>query len=286
MEPHDTERLNRRELEAFFDRLFPNGFAGLDVAGEIAPEGWEQSPLVACFHPSAERVFEEELRIHRNIESLFHVRKHRGDAKTHTPLAEPTLEDVCREYQPRPVRAEEELTELVASCLWDVFSDNHDVIVADGRAADIGSFRGASAFLDEYLSRDRRAPWCGGDHMRFYMGTVWISGRADLTPVYAMIFRRLQLLGAEWVYHFPEIGRVDRSGLHTQSEQPTAYSRSEAAAAELKAQKQHAELERLRADLVASNAQAREAAMDQPPPAKVRAYRQVYCRDPRGWPPA
>jgi hypothetical protein len=286
MEIHDAQRLSRSELEAFFDRLFPNGFAGLDVAGEIAPEGWEQSALVACFHPSAERVYQEELQIHRNIESLFHAREHHGDAKMHAPLAEPTLEDVRREYQPRPVRPDEELTELVASCLWDVFSDNHDVIVADGRVADIGSFRGASAFLDEYLRRDSRERWCGGDHMRFYMGTVWISGRADLTRVYATIFRRLRLLEAEWVYHFPEIGLVDLSGMRTESEKTMAYSPSESAAAELNAHKQHAEIERLRADFEASNARAREEAMDQPPPATVRAYRQVYGRDPRGWPPA
>jgi hypothetical protein len=176
MEIHDTQRLSRSELEAFFDRLFPNGFAGLDVAGEIAPEGWEQSPLVACFHPSAERVFEEELRIHRNIESLFHVREHQGDGKTHVPLAEPTLEDVRLEHQLRLVRADEELAELVASCLWDVFSDNHDVMVADVRVADVGSFRGASAFLDEYLMQwtNPRQPRCA--HIgRCTAGSAWVA---------------------------------------------------------------------------------------------------------------
>lgn len=70
---------------------------------------------------------------------------------------------------------------------WDVFSDNHEVIAADGRVADIGSFRGASAF---------------------------------------------------------------------------------------------------RAELADMNARAREEAMDRPPPPTVRAYRHVYGRDPRGWPPA
>jgi hypothetical protein len=34
------------------------------------------------------------------------------------------------------------------------------------------------------------------------MGTIWISRRADLTPAYAMIVRRLKSLGADWVYHF------------------------------------------------------------------------------------
>ena len=90
-------------------------------------------------------------------------------------------------------------------CLWDVFSDNHDVIAADGRVADIGSFRGASRFLDSHLSRDQDG-WRREDYLRFYLGTIGISRRADLMPVYAMIFRRLKAMGADWVYHFPELG--------------------------------------------------------------------------------
>ena len=67
---HDHERLADPELHAFFDRLFPRGFAGADVLAEIAPDGWEQSPLLACFHPSVERVFEESRQLHRNIAAL------------------------------------------------------------------------------------------------------------------------------------------------------------------------------------------------------------------------
>ena len=108
--------------------------------------------------------------------------------------SDPTLEEVCREYRPTPVRSQEEVTELVGLCLWDVFSDNHDVIIADGRVADIGSFRAAGAFLDEHLTRGQDR-WREGDYLRFYLGTIWISRRADLTPVYAMIFRRLRSVG-------------------------------------------------------------------------------------------
>lgn len=122
--------------------------------------------------------------------------------------------------------------------------------------------------------------------MRFYMGTAFISGRADLTPVYAMIFRRLRALGADWVYYFPKIHLIDISGLQAEDEQAKPYSVSEGAAAEVKARKERAELERLRANLAQSHAEAREEAMDQHPPETVRAYRRVYARDPRGWPPA
>lgn len=122
--------------------------------------------------------------------------------------------------------------------------------------------------------------------MRFYLGTIWISGRADLTPVYAMIFRRLKSAGADWVYHFPELALVDLAPLRMDPEPPTGYSASEGAVAELKAQQRRAELERTRAEFAAMNARAREDALDGPPPATVRAYRHVYGRDPDGWPPA
>ena len=84
-----------------------------------------------------------------------------------------------------------EVTNLVGLCLWDTFSDNHEVIAADGRLADIGSFRGAGAFIDEHLTRDRNG-WYEGDYLRFYMGTIWIAQRADLAPVDAMIFFKAQ----------------------------------------------------------------------------------------------
>jgi hypothetical protein len=79
---------------------------------------------------------------------------------------EPTLEDVRNEYRSSPVEQDGVLTELVGLCLWDTFSDNHEVIAADGRLADIGSFRGAGAFTDEHLTRERNG--CReGDYLRF-----------------------------------------------------------------------------------------------------------------------
>jgi hypothetical protein len=279
------KRLTDRELYALFDRLFPHGFAGGDVLVEIASEGWEHSRLLACFHPSAEQLFEERVAIHSNLEEWRRLRRRREGAATLEPRPEPTLDDVRREYEPSPVNQEEEVTELVGLCLWDIFSDNHDVIAADGRLADIGSFRGAGAFPDGYLARDQEG-WRDGDYMRFYMGTIWISRRADLMPVYAMIFRRLKAAGADWVYHFPEIGIVELARADDVDKAGAAYSVSRAAVAELEAQKRRAEVEQFRAELREANARAREEAMDRPQPPTVRAYRQVYGRDPRGWPPA
>jgi hypothetical protein len=288
MNAREYERLSDPELIALFDRLFPHGFAGRDVLAEIAPEDWDRSPLLACFHPSIERILEEQLQFHRNLEERGDLmRRHdKGMPAEDTLRPEPTLESVTREHQPSPVRQDEEVTELVGECLWDVFSDNHDVIMADGRIVDIGSFRGASAFLDGYLTRAESGNWHRGDYMRFYLGSIWTSGRADLMPVYAMIFRRLHAMGADWIYHFPEIHVVDLSMFKAVDESAAGYSPTRGAAAELEVRKDREEFERLRADLVEGNARAREEAMDRPPPATVRAYRSVYGRDPRGWPPA
>ena len=70
MDPLDRERLTDDECGAMFRRLFPRGLAGEDVLAEIAPEGWERSPLVAVFHPSVEQVYREALRVHKNVARL------------------------------------------------------------------------------------------------------------------------------------------------------------------------------------------------------------------------
>jgi hypothetical protein len=106
-------------------------------------------------------------------------------------------------------------------------------------------------------------------------------------PIYAVIFRRLKAVGADWVYHFPELRIVE---LPSRDAEPASsapgYSVSQSAVAEVNAQRRRTEVQRLRAELKDGNARAREAAMDREPPATVRAYRQVYGRGPRGWPPA
>jgi hypothetical protein len=283
-----AKRLTDAELREFFDRLFPHGFAGTDVLTEVAPEGWKKSPLLACFHPSVEKMFEERVQMHRNIEELIGMRREQEPANPElAPKPEPTLEEVRADWQDKPIATHEEGTELVALCLWDVFSNSHDVIAADGRVADIGSFRGAARFLVEYLTGPNDDLW-SLDYCRFYLGTIWISDRADLTPVYAMIFRRLRSLGTDWEFHFPQLGIVDLSPQREQLEKPKPeeYSPSEAFGKEQEERERQEELERVRAELAEGNAQAWRAALDGPPPATVRAYQAVHGRDPKGWPPA
>ena len=225
--------------------------------------------------------------MHRNIEELIGLEREREpDNPKFAPSPEPMLEEVRAEWQDKPNAVGEEVTELVALCLWDVFSNGHDVIAPDGRVADIGSFRGAARFLVEYLTGPNDDLW-SMDYCRFYLGTIWISDRADLTPVYVMIFRRAKALGADWEFHFPQLGIVDLSPLREalEKQKPEEYSPSEAFGKEQEERERQKEVERFRAELAEGNAQARGDAMDYSPPATVRAYQTVYGRDPKGWPP-
>lgn len=280
-----TTQLNGAELKEFFNRLFPQGFSGADVLAEIAPNGWAESPLLACFHPSPEQVFRELRQSHQHIENLRRLRRNREPHSSESaPSPAPTMEEVRCQWEDPPLNVSEETTDVVALCLWDIFAENHEVIATDGRVADIGSFRGASAFLDEYLSGPNRSLGCG-DEYRFYLGTSWISQRADLTPVYRMIFKRIKSLAADWEYHFPRLHIIDLSPLKKSLEKPEAYSPSEAFGQKQEERERQAELAKSRAELEEVYQKSCNEAMDRPPPAVVRAYQEVYGRDPKGWPP-
>ena len=248
------------ECDKLFAVLFPNGFAGEDVLAEIAPEGWPQSTLSFIFHPTVDQVYFEALQMHSNLQSW--IRKDSERSKE----PEPTLEKVAAEYQDHPVEVEREVGELVASCLWDVFSDEHDVVALDGRIVHLGSFRGAAGCIADQLNRQSKSGQCCYDYLDFYMGTFAVSQRADLTPVYEMIFRRLKERLFTWRYRFPELGLVDFG-----SDKPDG-------ARTLRIEKMKAELKKIHREVI-------EDAKQQPVPAIVLAYRSVYGTFPYGWPP-
>jgi hypothetical protein len=325
--PDEAQRYDDAELAAEFEQLFPQGWAGADVMRELAPEGWAASPLCAICHPSAEQVYEETIRIRRNLESL--PLKRRPDAPP--PPPEPTLAEIVAEHAETPIEPERELQELVGRCLWDIFCDNHEVVAEDGGHLDLGSMRSGGGFLAEVLNKqdgpkpearpempDYLMKLMKGDaaqdektsafmaemikemvgdggytYLDFYMGTSMMSGRADLVPVYAMIFRRLRARGLDWRYTFPRLYAVDMRPLKKQldeqakGEEPewSGYDPSAAFEVEQEETQKDREVAELRSSLDEGHRQAVEASRDRPPPATVRAYEVVYGSFPEGWPP-
>ena len=323
----DVQRYDDVELAAEFERLFPQGWAGIDVMRELAPEGWATSPLCGIYHPTAVQVYEETVQMRRNLENLPLTR--RRDAPP--PAPEPTLAEIAAGHVDSPVEPERELQELVGRCLWDIFCDNHDVIAEDGRRLDLGSMRSGGGFLAEVLNKqDGPKPEArpempeelmkmmrgdaaqdektsafmvemieemvgdgGYTYLDFYMGTSMMSGRADLVPVYAMIFRRLRARGSDWRYSFPRIYAVDMRPLKKQLDEQakddepewSGYDPSAALAEEREETQKDEEIEKLRSSLDMGFREAVEASRDRPPPATVRAYEAVNGSFPAGWPP-
>jgi len=279
----DTDSFSEADLEAEFDRLFPQGFAGPDILQELAPAGWENSPLLAVFHPSLAQSYEETLRLHRNLCAL-----RRPNDRHPLPL-EPTFDEVARDFRERPVETVREVRELVGQCLWDIFSDGHEVTTTDGCVLDLGSFRVSGGFLAEILNRQTGAEHY--NYLDFYMGTIWVAQRADLTPVYQMIFRRFQGRRLDWIYHFPKLYAVDLRPLKEALDEKhdpewLNYSPSETLAKEAEAKEQDKNLAELRETLEEGYRESIEEALKGPPQTTVRAYKTIYGCFPRGWPPS
>jgi hypothetical protein len=276
----ESINFSESECTAEFTKLFPPEYWNTIAMAELAPLGWEQSELRFAFHPTLEQVYKESLNIHRNLEEL-----RRNDA----PISpEPTLEKIGASYHESTLEPQRELNELLGRCLWDVFSDNHEVVSAQHKILDLGSFRGSGAFIAEYLNRILNESRY--DYMDFYLGSIWLGIRVDLAEVYVSIFRRLKEYGFDWIYHFPRLGLVDlrpmQNGFADENKPEwMGYSPEEALAKQQADQQHDAEVSELRESLDAIYRESIEEARQGPPPPTVLAYRSVYGHDPRGWPP-
>jgi len=284
-----SEFMADEERTSLLARLFPLGLGGRDVLAEIAPDGWERSPLVAEFHPSLERAFAEHTRLLRNIRSLGLLKRRREGAQERTDDDEevPTLAEFAKDWHPSPIDPAREPVALVGACLWDILSNNHDLVDANGHRSHLGSFRFTAGEIADFASRGEDGPWF--DYMDFYMGSSWICDRVDLVPVYASIFRRLRRLELDWSFSFPRLHLIDMSAAARSdpSGEPdwAGYSAEEGVERGRRDAEREREVEDMRCELEEGHRQAVEAALREPPPEAVRGYREVFGRFPSGWPP-
>jgi hypothetical protein len=181
------------------------------------------------------------------------------------------------------MRPDEELREVIGLSLWDILSDGHLVIAADGRAVDIGLIHSASNFLDGCVGGDASMGRQGLP--RFFLGTHSISRRADLTRVHAMIFRRLRSLGADWFYRLRLYGPADFDSWREACESAGSGGCTQAVPDHARQRQRAKDSKWFRSEFGAGFARGIAEMMKRPPPPAVLGYRRVYTRDPRGWPP-
>ena len=281
------ECLTEEQCWGLFQRLFPNGLDDPSLVQKLAPEGWERSPLVLVYHPTAEQVYEETLRFRDNLRRL------RG--KKAPPEEEPQimLDALRREMPVDAPKPAKECADLLGCCLWDVFADNHDVRTAEGVLVDLGSFRAAAGFIaDLRQRRSHSEAWVNErrDYLEFYLGTWMVRHRADLTPVYELIFRRMQQLCLDWRYVHPRLMLVDFRPLHEALEsenvpEAVRYDPTENYWREQREAAHDADVADLRRSLDEAYKESVAEARHDPLPATVCAYQRVYGRIPVGWPP-
>jgi hypothetical protein len=230
------------------DRLFR---APDELLAALAPAGWNESPFFSVFHPTAELQRVEAAAFYRNVARLFDPDAAPPDAPD---------DDVPEETS--PVDPDREVVELLGRAAWDVFSDGHVVTNANGVACELGSFRGSADCIAEAINV--RYPSLGGgyQYIDFYMGTSWVSRRADFQPVYCWIFRELQGMGCDWEYSFPRIRLVNLGDVEASADQRALAK----------------ELDDVYMRTV-------EKARNAPRPPIVAAYNAVFGKDPVGWPP-
>lgn len=178
--------------------------------------------------------------------------------------------------------------DLLGACLWDVFSNNHEVTRADGRAVDLGSFRSAAGFIADFRaqpSRHDHARHHGWGYLDFYMGTIGMRGD-DLFPVYQLIFERMRGVGLDWRYVHPRLYLIELGEPDDEPRSFDEYDPGESVARELERRRREGEIAKLREDLDRAYRESVEQARVNPPPSVVQAYCRVYGRWPQGWPPA
>lgn len=180
-----------------------------------------------------------------------------------------------------PVEPGREIVELLGRALWDVFSNNHAVVDGDGTAYDLGSFRASAGFIAEAINRGYTALPVRCGYLDFYLGTLLVSHRADLGPVYRWIFSRLQAERCRWLYSLPRFHLVDPG---EPGQGATEYDPREGVRRDLERDARAREARELRKRLERSHRERLERARHGPLPETVAAYRDIFGALPAGWP--
>lgn len=254
--------------------LFKDAF---QLYGQIAPQGWIQSPYVCLLHPTPEQQYEEHLRLSANLARL-----------TKAPEKAPERLQIS-DFKPDELTGISERGEflyVLGLAVYDIFSNNHHVVDADNRIYLFGSFRGSGRFIADFLNQHYPDEAKSYDYLDFYMGSIWIEERGDLTPFYEYVFQKLKHLGCDWEYAFPKLYLIDPQKLLESSDDAKIedYDPETSVKQQIEASQKEDQARKLQEELEQIHAEEYEAAKYQPLSRLVQAYKNVYGVLPQGHP--
>jgi len=250
----------------------------------IAPNGWENSQYVRFLHPTPEQSFKEYKRMSENIDRLFEKKSKKGKKEQEKTLADFQKEnDENKEIKIKPV---DEVLYILGLATYDVFSNNHEVISPNNKVYDLGSLRGSGHFIADFLNYNFEFLSQKYDYLNFYMGTIWIESRADLTPFYVYIFQNLKEKNCNWKYFFPRMFLIDpKDYFNTEDDKkPEDYDPNKAILEEIEQKKKEDEKQKFQDELDEIYKESYENAKYTEPSKLVLAYKKVFGELPEGHP--
>lgn len=264
---------SEEECTEILHKIFADNEALLN---SIALDSWKNSQYIHFFHPTPGQHLAEYNRVSDNLARLS---KNIDKVADNEPRK--TISDF-QMYNLENVNGHEELIRVLGNAVWDIFSDNHEVIAEDGRIYNLGSFRGTGHTIADFINEYYPASEGRLDYMDFYMGAAWISGRASMLPFYRYIFTVLKKHNCNWHYSFPKLGLVSFKKEEPENSNPAEYSPWQAVSEEL--DKEKSEADKLQEELDKIYEQEFGDAKYKPLPLTVQAYKEVYGILPEGHP--
>lgn len=247
------------------------------VYRDLAPKGLKKSDLVLFLHPTPEQQFEETTRMTENINRLSKKPKKAEKQIKISDFEQDDLSEIA-EY--------DEFLNILGLSVYDIFSNNHEVIGNDNKVYDLGSMRGSGRFIADFFHSNFP------DHARkyiyldFYMGSIWIKGRGDLTPFYSYIFQKLKNFNCDWKFFFPRMFLVDLKKMEDSANDDDLknYNPTKAVEQEIELAEKDKETNDLRENLDKIYDEEYEEAKYKPLIPIVQAYKNVYGHLPNGHP--
>lgn len=245
----------------------------------VGPNGFTNSPLALVFHPTPEQQYKEYCQMSENIAHLQRARKKQEEI---TPVE--SFEEFVKGLKNEPVEEQYEIVHIVGDCIWKIFSNNHTVFNENAESYHLGSWRGSGGFIADVINNLQLVPDKSFDYMDFYMGGIFRHERADLTPVYEFIFKKLKAKNLDWEYSFPRMGLVSFHKEDDEKEDIKSYNPEEAVKKQLEKEQRQRETEKLQQQFDDIYKSEYEEARYQKPSQEVAAYYNVYHHYPKGHP--
>ncbi len=241
---------------------------------KIAPNGWINSEFIKIFHPTGEQQYYEHKQLSEQINRL---KSNSGnlDIPDLNSFQQDSLENI---------NVQEEFDYTLGLCVYDIFSNNHTVYDQDGIVFNLGSMRGSGLFMSNFFNLELDTLQKSYDYMDFYMGSIWVNKRADLSPFYEYIFSKLKLNYCDWQYEFPRLYTIAPQKIEENKGDHQTYHPNDAVLEQIAEEQKEKENDAFLEMLDKQFEDDFEDAKYKPLPPLVQAYKRIYGSLPEGHP--